>query len=155
MTVPSPSLELRTPNLRWTLLGIAATLGLFGLLWFVVLHLVSLDQPQTQSRVVMISGLGWMVCTVVWWKMKAPHSRLHAVFAVLLCALVVAMAGTAFRFAGLLIQGVLLDHRVLRIFSILSGALLIVQLILAVPSAVLMQQIVLRRARPPVPHLPG
>ncbi len=155
MTSPASSLELRTPNLRWMLMGCLATLCLFGLLWFVVSQLVNLDQAATQSRVVMISSLGWMVCTLAWWKMKPPSSRLHAVFGVLLCALVVALAGTAFSFAGQLVQGTLLDHRVLRVFSILSGALLIVQLILAVPSAVVLQQVVLRRVRPQAPHLPG
>jgi hypothetical protein len=154
MTSRSPSLELRTPHLHWMLLGTAATLCLFGLLWFLFSHLVSLDQPIGQSRVVMVSGLGWMVCSLVWWNMKAPHSRLHAVFAVLLSTLAVALAGTLFRFVGLLFQGVLFDRRVLVTFSLLSGVLMVAQLILAVPSAVMMQQIVLRRVRR-LPDLPG
>lgn len=155
MTLRPNALELRRPNSTWMLGGAFATLCLFGLLWFLFSHLVNLDQPIDQSRVVMISGLGWMVCAIVWWKMKPPQSRLHAVITVLLSTAAVALAGTLVRFIGLLFQGVLFDKRVLVTFSLLSGVLLVAQLILAVPSALLMQQIVLRRAEPPAPHLPG
>jgi hypothetical protein len=155
MALRPNALELRQPNTTWMLVGVLVTLCLFGVLWFLFSHLVSLDQPVTQSRVVMISGLGWMVCTIVWWKMKPPHTRLHAVITVLLSALAVAAAGTLVRFISLLFQGVLFDKRVLVTFSLLSGVLLVAQLILAVPSAVLMQQVVLRRAQPQAPHLPG
>jgi len=155
MTAFSPALELRKPETTWMLGGITATLCLFGVLWFLFSRLVNLDQPATQSRVIMVSGLGWMVCTVAWWKMKAPQSRLHAVMTGLLGTLAVTLAGTAVRFAGLLIQGALFDRRVLVTFSLLSGVLLVAQLILAIPSAILLQQIVLRRAAPVAPQLPG
>ncbi len=154
MTLRLP-LDLRTPNLTWILVGVVVTLGLFGLLWFLFSHLVSLDQPDSQSRVVMLSGLGWMVFAIAWWKMKTPQSRLHAVFTVLLSTLAVALAGTVVRFIGLLFQGVLFDRRVLVTFSLLSGVLLVAQVVLAVPAAVVLQQIVLRRVPPPAPHLPG
>ncbi len=154
MTLRPSTLELRAPNITWMLGGIAATICLFGVLWFLVSHLVNLEQAAVESRVVMISGLGWMGCSVAWWKMKPPQSRLHAVFMVLLCALAVALGGTVLRFIGLVFQGVLYDHRELRGYSLLFGALLFVQLILAVPSAVLMQQLVLRRSLP-TPDLPG
>ena len=137
------------------LVGLVLTLGLFGLLWFLFSHLVSLEQPVDQSRIVMVSGLGWMVCAIVWWNMKTPQSRLHAVFTVLLSTLAVALAGTVVRFLGLLFQGVLFDHRVLVTFSLLSGVLLVAQVVLAVPAAVVMQQVVLRRIEPAAPHLPG
>ena len=137
------------------LVGIVVTLGLFGLLWFLFSHLVSLDQADYQSRVVMVSGLGWMVCAIVWWNAKAPQSRLHAVFTVLLSTLAVALAGTVVRFVGLLFQGVLFDKRVLVTFSVLSGVLLVAQVVLAVPAALVMQQIVLRRTPSSAPHLPG
>ena len=149
------ALELRRPNSTWILGGVLATLCLFGVLWFLFSHLVSLEQPVNQSRIVMISGLGWMVFAIVWWKMRPPQSRLHAMFAVLLSTLAVALAGTAFRFASLLFQGVLFDRRVLVTFSLLSVVLLLAQLVLAVPSALLMQQVVLRRAEPLAPQLPG
>ena len=155
MTMRLPNLELRRPNTSWMLGGLLSTLVLFGLLWLVFSHLVTRDQPDIQSRMVMVSGLGWMVCALVWWKMKVPQSRLHAVFTVLLCALVVALAGTVVHFVGLLFRGVLFDRRVLVTVSMVSGLLLMAQLILAVPSALLMQQIVLRRADPQAPHLPG
>ncbi len=155
MTIRPPVLELRKPDTTWMLLGLLITLCLFGVLWFLFSHLVSLDQPVNQSRIVMVSGLGWMVCTIAWWKMKAPQSRLHAVFTGLLSTLAVALAGTLVRFIGLLFQGVLFDRRVLVTFSLLSGVLLVAQVVLAVPSAVLMQQIVLRRIQPQPSHLPG
>ena len=75
-------------------------------------------------------------------------------FTVLLSTLAVALAGTVVRFIGLLFQGVLFDHRVLVTFSLLSGVLLVAQVVLAVPAAVVMQQIVLRRTRF-APDLPG
>jgi ABC-type glycerol-3-phosphate transport system permease component len=152
MTLRLPTLELR--NTAWMLGGIVVTLCLFGALWFFVSHLVNLEEAATESWVVMISGLGWMVCPLVWWKTRPPQSRLHAVFFVLLCALVVALAGTALGFIGLLFHGVLFDRRELRGYSLLFSVLLIVQLILAVPSAALMQQLVLRRIRS-APELPG
>ena len=133
----------------------AATLCLFGLLWFAISGLINLEQAATQSRVVMVSGLGWMACTVAWWKMKPPQSRLHAVVSVLVCAAAVALAGTILGFIGLVFHGVLFDRRELRGYSLLFGLLLIVQLILAVPSAILMQQVLLRRPAQPAPHLPG
>ena len=147
-------LEFRTPAFGWMLGGIVATLCLFGLLWLVFSSIVSLEQPASQSRIVMVSGLGWIVCAIVWWHMKTPQSRLHAVVTVLLTALAVGLAGTIVRFVGLLFQGVLFDHRVLVTFSLLSAVLLVAQLMLAVPSAILMQQLVLRRTRP-MPDLPG
>ena len=153
MTLRLPTLELRTPT--WMLAGIVVTLGLFGLLWFLFSHLVSLEQAAYQSRVVMISGFGWMVCAIAWWHMKAPQSRLHAVFSVLLSTLAVALAGTAVRFMGLLFQGVLFDKRVLVTFSVLSGVLLVAQVVLAVPPALVLQQVVLRRTQPSAPQLPG
>ncbi len=153
MTLRVPSLEVRTPP--WMVAGIVVTLCLFGLLWLLFSQLVSLDQPASQSRIVMLSGLGWMVCAVVWWNMKTPQSRLHAVFTVLLSTLAVALAGTIVRFVGLLFQGVLFDKRVLVTFSVLSGVLLVAQVVLAVPAALVLQQVVLRRASPPAPHLPG
>ena len=152
MTLRLPTLELR--NTTWVLGGIAATLCLFGVLWFLVSHLVNLEEAATESRVVMISGLGWMVCPLVWWKTRPPQSRLHAVFFVLLCALAVALAGTALGFISLVFHGVLFDRRELRGYSLLFSILLIVQLLLAVPSAVLMQQVVLRRIRSAA-DLPG
>ncbi len=155
MTLRLPTLELRSPTFTWMGVGIVVTLGLFGLLWFLFSQLVSLEQPVNQSRIVMVSGLGWMVCAIVWWNMKAPQSRLHAVFTVLLSTLAVALAGTVVRFIGLLFQGVLFDHQVLVTFSLLSGVLLVAQVVLAVPAAVVMQQVVLRRIEPAAPHLPG
>lgn len=134
--------------------GICATLVLFGILWFVFSGIINLDQPGNQSQIVMISALGWMVFAVVWWKMKIPQSRLHAVFTVLLSTLAVALAGTAVHFIGLLFKGVLFDRREMVGFTLMSVILLVAQLILAVPSAILMQQMVLRRARPAV-DLPG
>ena len=134
--------------------GISATLCLFGVLWFLFSGIVNLDQPANQSQIVMISGLGWMVCAIAWWKMKVPQSRLHAVFTVLLTALAVALGGTGVHFIGLLFKGVLFDRREMVGFVLMSAVLLVAQLILAVPSAVLMQQLVLRRARPAV-DLPG
>ena len=153
MSFHPPALELRRTT--WMLTGVLVTLCLFGLLWFVLSQLVNLDHAVDQSRVVMISALCWMIFAIVWWKMKTPHSRLHAVATVLLSTMAVALAGTVVGFLSLLFQGVLFDKRVLMTFSVLSGVLLIAQLILAVPSAVVMQQIVLRRAEPPAPHLPG
>lgn len=150
MTSRSPTLELRTPNTTWMLVGIFATLVLFGILWFVFSGIINLDQPSSQSQIIMISGLGWMVFTVVWWKMKTPQSRLHAVFTVLLSTLAVALAGTTVHFIGLLFKGVLFDRREMVGFTLMSIILLVAQLILAVPSAILMQQLVLRRARPSV-----
>jgi len=148
-------LEIRRPNTSWMLGGVFLTLCLFGVLWFLFSRLVNLEQPVSQSRIVMISGLGWMALAITWWKMKPPQSRLHAVFDVLLSALAVALAGTAMRFAGLLIQGMLFDRRVLVTFSLLSGVLLVAQLVLAVPSALVLQSVVLRRAAPAAPQLPG
>jgi len=134
--------------------GIAATLCLFGLLWFLMSQIISQDDAANQSRIVMISGLGWMVCAVVWWKMKMPRGRLHAVSSVLVSALAVSLAGTVISFLGLLVKGVMYDHQTLKRYLIYYALLVIVQLILAVPSAVLMQQLVLRRARRS-PDLPG
>ncbi len=153
MTSRPSKLELRTPTLSWMLGGIAVTLCLFGVLWFVFSGIINLDQPVSQSRIVMVSGLSWMVCATVWWHMKAPQSRLHAVFTVLLTAFAVSLAGTVISFMGLLFKGVLYDHHTLRTYSIEYPLLVVLQLILAVPSAIVMQQMVLRRARP-TPDLP-
>lgn len=148
-------LEIRRPETTWMLTGVLVTLCFHGVLWWLFSGLVSLNEPVRQSRQVMISALFWMIGTLAWWKYRLPQSRLHAVFSVLGCVLLVALVGTVFAFLALVFRGVIFDRQVTTTFSLLSGVLLVAQLILAVPSAVVLQALVLRRRRPEAPHLPG
>ncbi|MGZ3306738.1 MAG: hypothetical protein ACXU8U_12835, partial [Asticcacaulis sp.] len=107
MAVRSTSeLEIRSPQTTWMLAGIVGTLCLFGALWFAFSTLVRLGDTGQQSRMVMISALCWMVCTLMLWKARTPQSRLHAVMSALGCVLVVAIFGTGFAFLGHLLRGV-------------------------------------------------
>ncbi len=149
------TLEIRRPETTWMLTGVLVTLCLHGLLWWVFSGIVSLNEPVRQSRQVMISALFWMIGALAWWKYRLPQSRLHAVMSVLGCVLLVAIVGTVFAFLALVFRGVVFDHQVTTTFSLLGGVLLIAQLILALPSSLVLQGLVLRRRAPEAPQLPG
>ena len=145
MATQLTDLELRQPLLPWMVTGSVAALGLYGLLWFLLGSFVSLEQPGIETRQLMISGVFWTIAVLALWRLNVPRSRLHAVMSVLTCVVAVGALGTFVSVAVQAIQGAVINKALIANYLILGGALLLAQLFLAIPSAIILQQIVLMR----------
>lgn len=141
-------LEIRTPDTRWLILAAVIAVCLHGLCWYLVRTLLG-DGPEAlaETQRQMCLALAWMVGALVIWKISLPPSRLHAVLTVLTCALFLVILGSAAAFVKL----ILVDHAVVTgklvsSFLTLGGLLVAAQLVLAIPSSVVLQAVALRRA---------
>lgn len=141
-------LEIRTPDTRWLILAAVIAVCLHGLCWYLVRTLLG-DGPEAlaETQRQMCLALAWMVGALVIWKISLPPSRLHAVLTVLTCALFLVVLGSAAAFVKL----ILVDHAVVTgklvsSFLTLGGLLVAAQLVLAIPSSVVLQAVALRRA---------
>lgn len=126
--------------------GVAA-LCLHGFCWFVVRVLWgdvhAIDETQRQVTL----ALFWMVCTLIAWKLKPPPSRLHAALSVLMYALFLILLGSVAALIKLaFIDRMPLDAQLLKSFSLLSVMMVLTHMCLAVPSAILLQAVALKRS---------
>ena len=142
------ALQLRPPETRWMILAAVAALCLHGLCWYVTRLLLG-DGPEAlaETQRQMCLALAWMVGALIIWKMALPASRLHAVLTVLTCALFLTVLGSAAAFLKLLfVDHAVLSGKLVSSFLMLGGLLVVAQLVLAIPSAILLQAVGLRRA---------
>lgn len=125
--------------------GVAA-LCLHGLCWFVarVLWGDAHAVEETQRQVTL--ALFWMVCTLIAWKLSPPPSRLHATLGVLMYALFLILLGSVAALIKLaFIDRMPLDAQLMKSFSLLSLMMILTHMCLAVPSAILLQAVALKR----------
>ncbi|MDI7776051.1 hypothetical protein [Asticcacaulis sp. EMRT-3] len=145
MTDMAP-LHLRQPETPWLIAATAAALCLHGALWFVARTLAGDAAAGGEACRQMVPALGWLICALVVWKVFAPSSRLHAVFSAWGCTLAVVVLGSLAALIRLvLLQGYAPSHELLSSFSMLSLMLVLAQLIMALPSILLLQGIALTR----------
>ena len=141
------ALQVRTPETRWLVLAAVIALCLHGLCWYVTRLLMgdgaeALAETQRQ----MCLALAWMVCALIMWKISLPPSRLHAVLTVLTCALFLALLGSGAAFIKLVVvDHAMVNEKLISSFLVLGGLLVAAQLVLSVPSAILLQAVALRR----------
>jgi hypothetical protein len=143
----NPALSYRQPELRWMVIAGVAALCLHGFCWFVVRVLWgdahAIDETQRQVTL----ALFWMVCTLIAWKLKLPPTRLHATLSVLMYALFLILLGSVAALIKLaFIDRMPLDAPLLKSFSLLSIMMVLTHMCLAVPSAILLQAVALKRS---------
>ncbi len=142
----SPGLSYRQPELRWMIIAGVAALCLHGLCWFVVRALWRdadvIDETQRQVTL----ALFWMICTLIAWKLSPPPSRLHATLGVLMYALFLILLGSVAALIKLaFIDRVPLDGQLMKSFLLISIMMILSHMCLAVPSAILLQAVALKR----------
>ena len=141
------ALTIRMPETRWMILAAVIALCLHGLCWYATRTLMG-DGPEAlaETQRQMCLALAWMVCALVMWKISLPPSRLHAVLTVLTCALFLTVLGSAAAFIKLvLVDHAVVNGKLISSFLTLGGLLVVAQLVLSIPSAILLQAVALRR----------
>ena len=142
----SPGLSYRQPETRWMIISAIAALCLHGFCWFVTRLLWGDPNAVEETQRQMTLALTWMVCVLVMWKISLPPSRLHATLGVLMYALFVVTLGTAAALIKLVfVDGYGWGAELLKTFSMVGIMLFLTQMSLAVPSAILLQALALKR----------
>ncbi len=142
----SPGLSYRQPELRWMIIAGVAALCLHGLCWFMVRVLWGDAHAVDETQRQMTLALFWMICTLIAWKLSPPPSRLHATLGVLMYALFLILLGSVAALIKLaFIDRMALDAQLLKSFSLLSIMMVLTHMCLAVPSAILLQAVALKR----------
>lgn len=143
-------MQLRPPAFPWIITGLIGALSLHGLAWFFSRAFAASPAEafmETQRQVIL--ALFWMVCAIALWMMHPPKGRMTALFQIMACAFVVCLLGSAVAFFNWMIaQNVPFDATNLLVFSWYALLMMLGQLFLALPSATLLQQIVLAPDRP-------
>ncbi len=125
--------------------GVAA-LCLHGFCWFMTRLLWSDPGAVDETQRQMTLAFFWMVCTLIAWKLSPPPSRLHATLGVLMYALFLILLGSAAALIKLaFIDRMTLDVPLMKSFSLLSLMMILTHMCLAVPSAILLQAVALKR----------
>jgi len=141
------TVQPRTPELRWMLTAAALALCVHGLCWYLLRRIMGDSDALVETQRQMWLALGWMVCALILWKMSPPPSRLHAVMSGLTCSLFLAVLGSAAAFLKLvLVDHAVIDGRLLSSFLTLGGLLVVAQVALSLPSAIVLQAVALKRA---------
>lgn len=143
-------MQFRAPAFPWIITGLIAALSLHGLAWFFS-RAFAMDTAEafyeTQRQVIL--ALFWMVSAIALWSMRPPKNRLTALFHIMACAFVVCLLGSAVAFFNWMVaQNVAFAPGNLLLFSGYALLMMLGQLFLALPSATLLQQIILSPERP-------
>jgi hypothetical protein len=143
------TLKVRTPHSTWMIAAAFVAMILHGVLWFMAQIVAGTSDAIGDTQRQMILALAWMVGALALWRLRPPPSRLHAVFTVLLCALFVTVLGSL----AALVKLMVLEHAdmsagLLQSFGIMGGLLVLAHLVLAVPSAIVLQAVALTRPKP-------
>jgi hypothetical protein len=144
-TTTSP-LEFRKPVTTWNITAVFLALVLHGIMWFVVRLVFGDSEAVSAAQGQMILALMWMIGAIAIWWINLPPSRLHAVLMVLGCALFVTMLGSGVALIKfILLDGTRATQELLSSFLIWGGLMVLAQIVLAVPSAILLQMVALKR----------
>ncbi|WP_303828730.1 hypothetical protein [Asticcacaulis taihuensis] len=141
----NPGLSYRQPELRWMAIAGVAALCLHGLCWLGAIMLNGHSGAFAEVQRQVMLALFWMIGTLIIWKIAPSPSRLHAVMTVLACALFVCGIGSVFAIANLVFIQHYNLNSVMKTLGLASLLLLLMQLCLAVPSAILLQAIAMKR----------
>lgn len=146
MTRPS-RLEFRKPVTTWNITAVFLALVLHGVMWFTARLLFGDAQAISAAQGQMILALMWMVGAIALWWINLPPSRLHAVLLVLGCALFVTVLGSAVAFVKfILLDGSRPTQELFSSFILWGGLMVLAQIVLAVPSAIMLQMVALKRS---------
>jgi len=132
----------------WCPLALLAAGVVHGVLWYLA-RAIAAQSEQAAGDAVRQVGLSvfWMVCAAAVWQIHSPRKRVHAVIQVLAAALLVGLLGSVMAFANLTsTQNFEFNLNNALIFTVVALPMIASQIILALPSAVLFQQILLARA---------
>jgi len=144
-----PALSYRQPELRWMVLAGVAALCLHGFCWFSARALWGDADAAGETQRQMTLALFWVICTLIAWKLRPPPTRLHATLGVLTYALCLTLLGSGVALIKLaFLDRMPLGPDLLKAFSLLSVMMILTHMCLAVPSAILLQAVALKR--PPV-----
>ncbi len=138
------TLGFREPLIRWMLLATVAALCLHGLGWFVMRMIGGDPMALAETQRQMGIALAWMVGALALWRIAAPPTRLHAILSILVCALFVTVLGSFGALATYFARGIM-THNLLTSFAMYGGLMVLGQLALAIPSAVVLQAVALTR----------
>ncbi|MFT4074601.1 MAG: hypothetical protein QM647_03650 [Asticcacaulis sp.] len=147
-----PGLSYRQPEIRWMFISAIAALCLHALCWFVARALWGDADAAGETQRQVSLAVFWMVCTLIAWKLSPPPSRLHAALGALMYALFLTLLGSVVALIKLsFFDRMPLDANLMKSFSLLSVMMILTHLCLAVPSAILLQAVALKRNPQPDP----
>lgn len=142
----SAPLEFRKPVTTWNITAVFVALVLHGLMWFVARLVFGDSQAVSAAQGQMILALMWMIGAIAMWWINPPPSRLHAVLLVLGCALFVTVLGSAVAFIKFtVLDGGQATQELFSSFILFGGLMILAQIVLAIPSAILLQTVALKR----------
>lgn len=142
-------LHIRTPHSTWMIASALTAMVVHGVGWFVAQIIIGTSDAIGDTQRQMVLALAWLVGSLALWRLRPPPSRLHAIFTVLLCALFVTVLGSL----AALVKLTVLEHAdmsagLLQSFGLLGGLLVVAHLALAIPSAIVLQLVALKRPKP-------
>jgi len=141
-------LQFRPPAFPWIITGLICALSLHGLTWFISRILSGPAEALEITLRQVLLALFWMVCAILLWAMRLPKNRLVALIHIMACAVVVCVLGSGVAFFNWMVaQNVAFGGQNLLLFSGYALLMMLGQLFLALPSAALLQQIVLAPTR--------
>jgi hypothetical protein len=116
------------------------------MVWLVtrLLARLSLEEALFDTQSQMMLSLFWMVCVIMIWSIKQPRSRFMAIGLTLLCAFFVCFLGSVVAFVNWTLAaqtGFSFDNLIA--FGMYALLMILAQVFLAIPSAALLQQILL------------
>ena len=138
------ALTFRQPAMRWMITGALAGLCLHGACWYFARVIAADPEAVGETQRQMGIALAWMVGALALWRISPPASRLHAVLSILVCALFVTCLGSVGALATWVAKGQI-NGELLSSFAVFGGLMVLGQLMLAIPSAVLLQAVALTR----------
>lgn len=144
----SSSLTFRTPVTTWNITAVFFALVLHGTLWFGANLLLGNQQAVPEAQRQMTFALAWMVGILAMWRIALPSSRWHAVGMVMMGAIFVSVLGNIGALIIYVFSGARIDGGFLSAFTIYRGLSVVAEIVLAVPSAVLLQMLALKRSVP-------
>ncbi len=150
-------LTARRPLFLWFSLALLAASILHACVWFAARVFAAqglLAAPEGARQ--MGLSLFWMVCATSLWLIQGPKNRLHAVGHVIGCAFLVCSLGSVMAFSNLtLSQNFEMSFSNLLVFALVAVPMVASQVLLAVPSAVVFQLILLKRPPQVIAEVPA
>lgn len=124
------------------------------LIWLVISPFLGVFLPALAGQVFIV--LAWMVMTICYWAIRPPKSRLNALFSTIICLIIILFLGS---FSALLrdINHHLIPNiaslrtRYAKSFISLNLLMILIQVLMAVPSAFVLNYLLLR-VKPSVPN---